>query len=70
MSTVEMWQVYVTALFGELPARARDDERGDVAQTVVLVGVALVMAAAIAAIIWGKLRDGANDIEVPAPGAP
>jgi hypothetical protein len=66
MSQHELFVTYFTALFG----RFRDDERGDMAQTIVITGVSLVAAAAVALLLWSKLKSGANNVEVPAPAAP
>ena len=66
MSQHELLVGYLTALFG----RFRDDERGDMAQTIVITGVSLVAAAAVALILWAKLKGGASDVEVPSPQAP
>ena len=46
------------------------DDRGEMAEKVVLVGVALVATAAVAGILWQTLSDGAGDVTVPAPQAP
>jgi hypothetical protein len=67
MTQYQMIVGYLTALAG----RFRDDERGiGVAETIVLTGFALLGAAAIAVILWGKLKGGAGGIDVPAPQAP
>jgi hypothetical protein len=70
MTEYQFIHFYVEGFLRRLVGRVIDDERGDAAQTIVLVGVALLMAAAVAAIIWGKLQDGANNIQVPVPGGP
>lgn len=46
------------------------DDRGEMAEKVVLVGVALVATAAVAAILWQTLSDGAGNVTVPSPQAP
>ena len=66
MSQQELLVTYLTALVG----RFRDDDRGDMAQTIVITGVSLVAAAAVALLLWSKLKSGANNVEVPAPAAP
>jgi Flp pilus assembly pilin Flp len=67
MSDYEMITIYLHALFG----RFRDDEGGAIAgEYIVMVGVGLVAAAAIAVVLWTKLRNGADNVEVPAPAAP
>jgi hypothetical protein len=67
MNQYEIIIGYLAALTG----RFRDDERGlGVAETIVLTGFALVATAAIAIVLWTKLKGGANDINVPSPQAP
>ena len=66
MSQHELLVTYITALFG----RFCDDERGSMAETIVITGVALVATAAVALIIWQKLKGGASGIDVPSPQAP
>ncbi len=64
------YQLVVTYLFA-LVGRFRDDYRGSgVAQEIVLIGVALVATAAVAALLWGKLKGGAENVNVPSPAAP
>ena len=67
MNQYEIIIGYLAALTG----RFRDDERGlGVAETIVLTGFALLGAATIAVILWGKLKGGAGGVDVPAPQAP
>ena len=66
MSQQQLLVTYLTALVG----RFRDDDRGDMAQTIVITGISLVAAAAVALLLWSKLKSGANNVEVPAPAAP
>ena len=67
MSIYEMVVTYLTAMFG----RFRDDEDGGgAAEYIVIVGISVLAAAVIGGIIWTKLRNGANDVDVPTPAAP
>jgi len=66
MSEHELLVGYLTALLG----RFRDDERGDMAQTIVITGVSLVAAGVVVLILWSKLKGGAEGVEVPSPQAP
>lgn len=66
MSQSELLLTYLTAIFG----RFRDDERGTMAEVIVLTGLALAASAAIGLIIWGKLKEGAGDLDMPDPAAP
>ena len=56
-----------------MPERSPDglrDDRGLTMEQIVIVGTSALGAAAIAAILWATLRDGASGVDVPAPGAP
>lgn len=66
MTEYQIFFTYLSGMFG----RFRDDERGDMAQTLVITGVSLVAAAVVVAILWSKLKNGANDVTVPSPAAP
>ena len=66
MTQYQMIVGYLTALTG----RFRDDERGQTAEWIVLVGFALVATAVVAGILWSKLKEGAGGVDVPAPQAP
>ena len=67
MSDYQVLVTYLTALFGRL----RHDERGSAtAQEIVIIGAAILGAVAIAAILWAKLRGGAESVDVPAPAGP
>jgi hypothetical protein len=70
MSEYQMLRTYLEVLFGDVIGRARRDERGATAEVIVLMGAGLLGAAAVAVILWGKLRSGAQDVNVPAPAAP
>lgn len=72
MSEYQMMRHYLEAFVTVVYGRARDDERGasDVAVQIVLIGTAVIAAAAIAAILWQKLTDGANSTPTPAPAGP
>ena len=54
-------------LLGRFARTVGHDERGEVDEKIIVVGAAVVGAAVVAAIIWGKLTDGANNIQTPAP---
>ena len=59
--------VMLRAVAGVLAARwraARYDEAGGVAERVVLVGLFVAMAIAVGAIIWTKVIDKANSINL------
>jgi hypothetical protein len=71
MSTFELFNTYVAVVTGRFVGRVRSDDRGQsTAEVIVLVATAVVVAGVIAAILWGKLRDGANQTETPGPAAP
>ena len=68
MLVFEANRSYLSARTGRLMRRFRDDDRGSAtAEQIVLVGAADVGAAVVAAIIWQKMQDGANNIDTPAP---
>jgi Holliday junction resolvasome RuvABC ATP-dependent DNA helicase subunit len=64
-----VYRTLITAFVGRFVDLA-DDERGQTVDHIVWTGIALLGAAVVAAIIWNKLKSGANDIQVPAPAAP
>lgn len=47
----------------------RDDERGDVYSTTIMVAVGVVIAIAVGAILLAKFTGKANDIDVDTPTA-
>jgi hypothetical protein len=66
-----IYRTMVAILVGRFVDLAHDDEGGgSTAETLVWTGIAILGAIAVAAIIWNKLKTGANDIQVPAPAAP
>lgn len=68
MIEIELVEVYLRCLFGRLADRAIEDERGSAtAEQIVMIAAACVGAAAVAVIIWQKMRDGANSVQTPAP---
>lgn len=70
MTQLDLMWITIDAYFGRFARRVVRDERGMTAEYIVVTGIALVSAAVVAGILWVKLRDGANDVEVPAPAAP
>lgn len=63
--------VVLRSVAGLLAARwraARSDESGGVAERVVLVGLFVAMAIAVGAIIWTKVIDKANSINLNGSG--
>jgi Holliday junction resolvasome RuvABC ATP-dependent DNA helicase subunit len=64
-----VYRTLIAAFVGRFVDLA-DDERGQTVDHIVWTGIALLGAAVVAAIIWNKLKTGANDIQVPAPAAP
>jgi hypothetical protein len=70
MTIYEQHMMYVRAWAATALRAEPGRDRGDVSQAVVLTGLSLLGAAAVGLILWGKLRDGASDIDVPAPQAP
>ena len=46
------------------------DDAGMTTETIVIMGVSLLGAAAISVILWGKLKGGANAVIVPPATAP
>ena len=67
MSEFQLVFTYLSALVGRL----RNDDRGSAtAQDLVMIGVALVAAAVVAGVLWGKLKGGAENVNVPSPAAP
>lgn len=69
----EMFNTYrtvISVIIGRFVDLSRDDEGGSTAETIVWTGISILGAVAVAAIIWNKLKTGANDIQVPAPAVP
>jgi hypothetical protein len=65
------YRALISVILGRFVDLAHDDEGGgSTAETIVWTGIAILGAIAVAAIIWNKLKTGANDIQVPAPAAP
>lgn len=67
MSDYEMVVTYLSALVGRF---RRDDKGAIAAEYIVVTGVALVAVAVVAAILWAKLKGGAENVDVPSPQAP
>ena len=68
MSEYQLFNLYLRCLVGRLTDRVIDDERGSAtAEQIMMIGLAVAGAAIVGAIIWGKMSDGANNIETPAP---
>jgi len=58
------------ALFNAVRARPREDpERGDAIQWVILTAVGAAIAITVGTIIYNKLTNKANSIDVTTPGA-
>jgi hypothetical protein len=70
MSNYHLLRSYLEVIFGQVVDRARTDERGVTAEAIVIMGAALLGAAAVTVILWSKLKGGAEGVEVPAPAAP
>lgn len=59
---------YLEARAARLVGRVRDDERGSAtAEQIVMIGAAVIGAAAVGAIIWSKMQSGAESIQTPSP---
>jgi hypothetical protein len=67
MNGYQLTRTYVELFLDRLARRVRRDERGEIDEKIIVVGAAVVGAAVVAAIIWGKLTDGANNIDTPSP---
>lgn len=68
MNQYLMTSRYVEARAARFARRLHDDERGSAtAEQIVMIGAAVVGAAAVGFIIWGKMKSGAEAIETPAP---
>ena len=67
MTQYQLARVYLEVLLGRFVRTVGHDVRGEVDEKIIVVGAAVVGAAVVAAIIWGKLTDGANNIQTPAP---
>lgn len=68
MNQYTMTRHYLEARTARLLRRVRDDERGAAtAEQIILIGAAVVGAAAVGVIIWNKMQDGANSIPTPSP---
>ncbi|CAN5761386.1 hypothetical protein BH24ACT5_BH24ACT5_05190 [soil metagenome] len=67
MTTWELNQRYFEAQIHSVIRRGRHDDAGEIDEKIVVVAAGVIGAAAVAAIIWTKLRDGANNIQTPAP---
>ena len=65
-----IYRTMVAVLVGRFVDLAHDDNGGTTAETIVWTGIAILGSIAVAAIIWNKLKTGANDVQVPAPAAP
>ena len=65
-----IYRTMVAAVVGRFVDLAHDDDGGTTAETIVWTGIAILGSIAVAAIIWNKLKTGANDVQVPAPAAP
>jgi hypothetical protein len=65
------YRALISVIIGRFVDLTHDDEGGgSTAETIVWTGIAILGAIAVAAIIWNKLKTGANDVQVPAPAAP
>lgn len=64
LNTPEVWAVRAWATVALTHARTRSDrdERGEIAQTVIIVAILAAAAIAIATIIATKFKNKANDI--------
>jgi hypothetical protein len=68
MNQFEASSRYVEARTLEVIRRVRDDERGSAtAEQIVMIGAAVIGAAAVGVIIWNKMRSGAESIQTPSP---
>jgi hypothetical protein len=71
MSEYQLIRTWLEVALGDLWERVRRDERGlGVAEWIVITGASLIGTAAVGLILWGKLKGGAESIEVPSPAAP
>ena len=68
MIEIAVIQQYFRGLFGRFTDRLIADERGSAtAEQIMMIGLAVIGAAVVGAIIWQKMTDGANNIETPSP---
>ena len=68
MNQFTMTHRYVEARLAGLAHRVRDDDAGSAtAEQIVMIAAAVIGAAAVGVIIWQKMRDGANNVQTPAP---
>lgn len=68
MSQLQLTRAYFAAMLTALLGRMTDDERGAAtAEVIVLIGAAVIGAAAVGVIIWNKMKAGANSIPTPSP---
>ena len=68
MNQFEVSSRYVEARAAKLVRRVRDDDRGAAtAEQIVMIGAAVIGAAAVGVIIWNKMRSGAESIQTPSP---
>ncbi|WP_116996859.1 hypothetical protein [Desertimonas flava] len=68
MSQFTITRHYLEARASRLLRRVREDDRGAAtAEQIILIGAAVVGAAAVGVIIWNKMQDGANAIPTPSP---
>lgn len=68
MTHYDMLRSYTEAWSARMARRVTTDERGAAsAEQIVLIGAAVVGAGAVGVIIWTKMREGANNIQTPAP---
>jgi hypothetical protein len=71
MPAITTYRMLVAVLTNRLIGVEQDDDEGaTTAEIIVWTGISILAAIAIAAIVWNKLKTGANDIQVPAPAAP
>ena len=68
MSDLFVTTRYLEARAARLVRRVRDDEDGSAtAEQIVMIGAAVLGAAAVGLIIWNKMKSGAESIQTPAP---
>jgi len=68
MNQYMMTSRYLEARARRFVRRAGDDDRGAAtAEQIVMIGAAVIGAAAVGVIIWNKMKSGAESIQTPAP---
>jgi hypothetical protein len=70
MPELAILRCYMEVFIGRVCAGRTVDDRGLTEQQIVITIASLLGTAAICAVLWAKLKGGANSVEIPPVTAP